>query len=131
MTGRVQALPVDAATRTLRLADYAAFYRSAKRRFEERVFGAGRTEPPPTYPEPVDHCRVCVWFPTCMDRRRSDDHLSIVAGMTRAATERLEEADVPTRRLLAGLSPDAVVPDLNPRTLTRLREQARVQVAGE
>lgn len=128
---RIHVVTGDAETHTLRLADYAAFYRSAKRRFEERVFGAGRTEPPPTYPEPVDHCRVCVWFPTCIGRRRVDDHLSIVAGMTRAATERLEEAGVPTRRLLADLAPSAVVPDLNPRTLGRLREQARIQVAGE
>ncbi|HEV7811279.1 MAG TPA: TM0106 family RecB-like putative nuclease, partial [Candidatus Limnocylindrales bacterium] len=51
--------------------------------------------------------------------------------MSRAATERLEEAGLPTRRLLAGLGPDAAVADLNPRTLNRLRNQARVQIAGQ
>src|SRR5262249_8690038 len=106
----------DAQTHSLRLADFSAFYRAVKARFEERLSGAGRRRPPPTYPDPVDHCRVCVWFPTCIDRRRADDHPSIVAGMTRAATERLEEAGVPTRRMLADLRPDAEVPDLNPRT---------------
>jgi uncharacterized protein len=121
----------DSETHTLRLDDFAAFYRAVKQRFESRVFGEGRVEPPPTYPDPVDHCRVCVWFPTCMDRRRADDHPSIVAGMTRAATQRLQEAGVPTRRMLAVLEPATPIADLNPRTLDRLRLQAGIQVAGE
>jgi uncharacterized protein len=121
----------DAQTNTLRLDDFAAFHRAVKRRFEERVFGDARRDPPATYPDPVDHCRVCVWFPTCMDRRRSDDHPSIVAGMTRAATQRLQEAGLPTRRLLATAGPGTPVPDLNPRTLERLRLQAAIQVEGE
>jgi uncharacterized protein len=121
----------DSQTNTLRLDDFAAFYRAVKARFEDRVFGAARKHPPATYPDPVEHCRVCVWFPTCMDRRRADDHPSIVAGMTRAATQRLQEAGVPTRRLLATLAPAMPIPDLNPRTLERLRLQAGIQVAGE
>ena len=48
-----------------RLADYAAYYRSAKRRFEERVFQALPATAAPTYPEPVDHCRVCSWWAVC------------------------------------------------------------------
>lgn len=121
----------DSETHTLRLDDFAAFYRAVKARFEDRVYGDARRVPPSTYPDPVDHCRVCVWFPMCMDRRRADDHPSIVAGMTRAATERLLEAGVPTRRLLATLEPTTRVADLNPRTLDRLRLQAGIQVAGE
>ena len=93
----------DGITHTERLDDYAAFYRSIKRRFEAEVFGdataiARDAATADTYPDPVDHCRVCTWYPICADRRRADDHLSIVAGMSRAATERLIEADVPTRR---------------------------------
>lgn len=121
----------DARTHTLRLDDFAAFYRAVKERFEDRVFGPGRASSPATYPDPVDHCRVCAWFPTCMDRRRRDDHPSIVAGMTRAATERLQEGGIPTRRLLAGLEPTVTIPDLNPRTIDRLRRQARIQIEGE
>ena len=122
----------DSETHTLRLDDFAAFHRAVKQRFEERVFGEGRARPPTTYPDPVDHCRVCVWFPTCMDRRRTDDHPSIVAGMTRAATERLQEAGVPTRRLLADLVPGGRRFRTSiPRTLERLRLQAGIQVRGE
>jgi predicted RecB family nuclease len=128
---QVHVVTGDSTTHTLRLEDFAAFYRSVKRRFEDRVFGPRRANPPSTYPDPVDHCRVCVWFPDCITRRRDDDHPSIVAGMTRAATERLQEAGVPTRRMLADLGPEAAVPDLNPRTLERLRLQARIQVQGE
>ncbi|MBA2721183.1 MAG: TM0106 family RecB-like putative nuclease [Chloroflexi bacterium] len=128
---RIHVVTGDSVTHTLRLDDFAAFYRAVKVRFEERVFGAGRAGAPPTYPDPVDHCRVCVWFPSCIQRRRDDDHPSIVAGMTRAATERLQEGGVPTRRLLAVLEPTVAVPDLNPRTLDRLRNQARIQVDGE
>ncbi|HLO36407.1 MAG TPA: TM0106 family RecB-like putative nuclease, partial [Candidatus Deferrimicrobium sp.] len=128
---RIHVVTGDSETHTLRLDDFAAFYRAVKDRFEERVFGGGRAEPPKTYPDPVDHCRVCIWFPVCMDRRRSDDHPSIVAGMTRAATERLQEARIPTRRALALLEPPITVPELNPRTLDRLRLQARIQVEGE
>ncbi len=126
----------DGITHTERLNDYAAFYRSVKRRFEAEVFGdataiARDAATANTYPDPVDHCRVCTWYPMCADRRRADDHLSIVAGMSRATTERLIEATVPTRRSLATLTPERRIEKLNPRTLTRLREQARVQVAGE
>ena len=128
---RIHVVTGDSETHTLRLDDFAAFYRAVKQRFEDRVFGATRLDPPVTYPDPVDHCRVCVWFPTCMDRRRTDDHPSIVAGMTRSATQRLQEADVPTRRRLAVLDPATTVPNLNPRTLDRLRNQARIQVTGE
>jgi predicted RecB family nuclease len=128
---RIHVVTGDSATHTLRLDEFAAFYRAVKVRFEDRVFGAARHAPPSTYPDPVDHCRVCVWFPTCMSRRRTDDHPSIVAGMTRSATQRLQEAGIPTRGLLAGLDPATRVADMNPRTLDRLRLQARIQVSGE
>ena len=42
-----------------RLADYAAYYRAAKRRFEARVFETAPDDAPATYPEPVAHCGVC------------------------------------------------------------------------
>lgn len=114
-----------------RLADYAAFYRTVKARYEALIFEHLDGPPPATYPDPVDHCRVCTWFPTCMDRRRADDHLSIVAGMSRTATQRLVDDGVPTRRALAILPPERRVRDMNAKPLARVREQARIQVEGE
>src|SRR5438477_5418079 len=45
---RIHVVTGDAETHSLRLDDFAAFYRAVKSRFEERVFGLARTEPPPT-----------------------------------------------------------------------------------
>jgi uncharacterized protein len=125
----------DGATTTLRLADYAAYYRTVRARFEREVFGGDdglRRDPTTvgTYPDPVEHCRVCVWFPVCMDRRRADDHLSLTAGMSRNATATLVAAAVPTLGALGRLDPTVRVPDLNPQTLERVREQARMQLSG-
>ncbi|MEO8229081.1 MAG: TM0106 family RecB-like putative nuclease [Chloroflexota bacterium] len=118
----------DGAEHRERLADYMAFFRSAKARFEARVFGDGPA--PETYPDPVEHCRVCAWYPACADRRRADDHLSLVAGMTRSATQRLVAADLPTLASLGDASPELAVRDVNPGTYTRLHDQARIQLEG-
>jgi uncharacterized protein len=111
-----------------RLDDYAAYYRAAKRRFEERVFGATQASPPPTYPEPVEHCRVCSWWPSCMDRRRADDHLSLVAGAARTQRRKLTGAGVTTLAALARLPEAERIAGLEPRILDRLRRQAALQL---
>ncbi|MEO8468683.1 MAG: TM0106 family RecB-like putative nuclease [Chloroflexota bacterium] len=113
-----------------RLEDYAAYYRAAKFRFEERL-AADEARPVPaqaTYPEPVDHCRVCPWWSVCVDQRRADDHLSIVAGATRTTRRKLVEAGVPTLTALAQLPEDRPVPKVTPRVLTRVRRQAALQL---
>ena len=122
-----------------RLADFAAYYRAAKSRFEERLAAddeveASRTAaaamvgPAATYPEPVDHCRVCPWWSVCVDKRRADDHLSIVAGAARTTRRKLVDADVPTLAALARLPDDRPIPKLTPRVLTRVRRQAALQL---
>ncbi len=125
----------DGETHSLRLDEYSAYYRQVKSRFEATVLGdegAPARDPSTasTYPEPVEHCRVCAWFPDCMDRRRRDDHLSLVAGMTRSMTDRLTDAHVTTLAQLGDLPAGVTVPDANPRTLGRLRDQARMQLEG-
>ena len=109
-----------------RLADYAAYYRHAKDRFEARVLSG--SDAVDTYPDPVEHCHVCVWYPDCLTRRRDDDHPSIVAGMRRVDTERLLGGGVPTLAALAALPADREVTDVPRRTLDRLRHQARLQL---
>ncbi len=109
-------------------ADFAAFHRRVKGRFEGRVFGSAVTDP--TYPDPVDHCRVCGWWLTCVERREADDHLSLVAGMSRTATERFVEAGVATLERLGAAPPDTIVPDMAPATFARLHGQAAIQLDG-
>ena len=65
---------------SFRVAEYTAYYRAVRRRFEAHV-----ASPPDTYPEPVEHCGVCGWKQACAGRRRADDHLSLVAGMALGA----------------------------------------------
>ncbi len=122
---RVHVVTGDGTLHPHRLADYGAYYRSVKQRFEERVFGGG--EAPQTYPDPVDHCSICRWWLTCTDRRRDDDHLCRVAGISRLQTKRLVAAEVPTLTALAALPAGERKKEIVPRTLDRLREQARLQ----
>ena len=122
------------AVERLRVDDYMAYYRSARDRFLAAM--ADETPPayPPvgTYPDPVDHCDVCRWAAECATRRRADDHLSLVAGITarqrRALTDRgvatlegLGELALPMTPRLEGTSEGA---------LLRVREQARIQLQG-
>lgn len=109
-------------------ADFAAFHRLIKARFEDRVFGAA--EAAKTYPDPVDHCRVCGWWLDCVARREADDHLSLVAGMTRTATSRLVDAGIGTLAKLGETAPWLLIPELTPATFDRLRGQASLQLAG-
>jgi uncharacterized protein len=107
----------------LRFKDYGAYYRSVKRRFEEMVLAPAVQ----TYPDPVDHCRICRWIDVCEVRRRQDDHLCLVAGMRRDQTRRLQLAGISTMAALA-TSPADPIQGINKDALVRLRRQARLQV---
>src|SRR5260221_236618 len=117
-----------------RVADYMAYYRLARHRFQERVAATIPAYPPTaTYPEPVEHCDVCRWSELCTKRRRSDDDLSLVAGIATRQRQALKARGVPTRRGLAGLTLplDPPLADTRPETLERLYRQAHLQVNGE
>ncbi|HWO11318.1 MAG TPA: TM0106 family RecB-like putative nuclease, partial [Polyangiaceae bacterium] len=108
----------------LRCADYLAYHRRVRQRFEGFIQGEA-AEP---YPEPVEHCDICHWWRQCETRRRDDDHLSLVAGITRRQRDRLSLAGVPSTAALAALSPAARVGGIDAGPLARIREQARLQV---
>lgn len=111
-----------------RIADYAAYFRRVKRSLAQAL------EPGPDeahYPEPVEHCDVCRWAGRCDARRRSDDHLSLVAGIGRGQIDELLSHGVGTLEAL-GRTP---LPLWRPErgtveALTRAREQARIQLQG-
>jgi len=117
---------VDFEPERYRYEDFAAYYRLVKRRLEAFI----AETPDDTYPEPVSHCNVCGFWSTCDERRRADDHLSLVAGISRGQRDELDARDVSTLESLARLA----VP-LDPRpargapeSYVRVREQARVQL---
>jgi len=122
------------AVERLRVDDYMAYYRSARDRFLQTL---GAEEPatyPPTgtYPDPVEHCDVCRWAAECVARRRADDHLSLVAGISARQRRALTVRGVPTLEALGDLAlpMDPPLADVGVGALTRVREQARIQLEG-
>jgi len=110
-----------------RTDDYAAYFRYVK----QQLLGSEEQQPS-TYPDPVPHCSRCRWQPDCRDTWRADDHLSLVAGISRGQRKELVEREVPTMAALANLPlPIPFKPNRGAaESFERAREQARVQVAG-
>ncbi|HEX7950522.1 MAG TPA: TM0106 family RecB-like putative nuclease, partial [Candidatus Limnocylindrales bacterium] len=118
----------------LRVNDYMAYYRSARDRFLRAMADETPAAYPPTgtYPEPVEHCEVCRWAAMCAARRRADDHLSLVAGISGRQRRALSERGVTTLEALGEL-PLPMTPRLEGTSagaLLRVREQARIQLEG-
>src|SRR5215813_3968052 len=112
-----------------RIAEYAAYYRRARRRFEEAIAADAIGT---RYPEPNPHCEVCRWRLHCEDKRRSDDHLSLVAGISKVQRGELSTHDVATTEALAAVPlPLPWPPERGSApSYERVREQARLQVEG-
>src|SRR5262249_38902784 len=83
-----------------------------------------------SYPEPVDHCDVCRWSTACSQKRRGDDHLSLVAGITRIQRHELATQNIRTVAELASTPlPLAFKPRRGAKeSYVRVRQQARLQV---
>ena len=112
---------------TFRVADYAAYYREAKASTEAAT---GTLVDSATYPDPVEHCDVCGWYVPCTEQRRADDHLSLVAGLSKVQAAELVDNGVTTTRALSQLPiPIRWKPGRgSTAAFERVREQARLQV---
>lgn len=115
--------------RQFRVHDYAAYYRHVKTSLERMV---SSTVPLDTYPDPKEYCNVCRWEPDCDARRRKDDHLSLVAGISKLQTTELKQNKTNTASLLAEMPiPLNWKPERgSEQSYIRVREQARVQVTA-
>jgi uncharacterized protein len=111
---------------TFRLLDFLAYYRFVKSRLEKELTSE---ELPSTYPEPVEHCGICDWWPRCNDLRRTDDHLSFVAGISKLQMNELRRWGVASLAALAKMPiPLKHRPERGaPEGYIKVREQARVQ----
>jgi len=75
-----------------RVDHYYAYYQLVKRRLDEAAaFDPGNTPVEETYPEPCAQCDICNWFQVCRDKRSEDDHLSLVAGISKLQRTELAE----------------------------------------
>ena len=88
------------------------------------------THPGDTYPDLVAHCDYCSWWAECEARRRRDDHLCYVAGISRTQIKTLRALGVDTLSGLAALDSVPEPPQGSREALARAREQARVQQIG-
>jgi predicted RecB family nuclease len=113
-----------------RVSDYSAYYRHVKRRLEDAIENNGSVTE--TYPEPTPHCSICRWWAECDGQRRKDDHLSLVAGISRLQQKQLNVWDV---NAVGSLAVFPLPLKERPKhgsagSYVRVREQARIQVAG-
>jgi len=110
-----------------RVAEYAAYYRRVKAGLEQSI---GITDVSLTYPHPVQGCDICSWRSECHARRRADDHLSLVAGISSLQIAELKANTIATVAGLAAMPlPMLWAPVRGSRqSFARIREQARIQV---
>ena len=123
---------------SFRVADFAAYHRLVRGRFEEAVFAgpAPTAEAAAEVVDPTDHCAVCAWSEHCGRLRYRAGHLSRVAFIRRDEIEKLRRAGIPTIQALAALGPTGAaatgaVADLATDVLVRLQDQAAMQLEEE
>jgi predicted RecB family nuclease len=111
-----------------RVQDFDAYYRQVKANLEQAVDQLSFNQN--TYPEPNPHCEICQWWQECDSQWRGDDHLVLVAGISRLQRKQLLAWGIPTLADLARLPlPLQTRPERgDPEGYVRIREQARVQV---
>jgi len=117
---------------SLKVDDYAAYERQARRLLTAFIADDDGENPPSVpYPEPVEHCVICRWSELCAGRRRRDDDLSLIAGITAGQRRALKDAGVMTRRGFAGLAELPVLSRVSRASLASAQSQAQLQVATE
>ncbi|MEA2766961.1 MAG: hypothetical protein QOK07_3365, partial [Gemmatimonadaceae bacterium] len=112
---------------SFRTTDFTAYTRRVRDEYIAYLASLDADLEPP-YPYPVEHCAYCDWWARCRDKRRADDHLSLVAFLARGQAIKLEAAGVRTVEELAALPPESTVPRLARKTVAGLQQQARLQV---
>lgn len=68
-----------------RVDHFEAYYLEVKTNLEKAI-----EEGNITYPEPCDYCHICDWWQHCDKRLHTDDHISLVANITRGQRSELQ-----------------------------------------
>ena len=118
----------NGAEERFRLHDYMAYYRHLKQSFLHFTAQSVSQDEPNEYPFQRAHCSICPWDAACTQKRRADDHLSLVAWMRRDQIAKLEDAGITTVARLAE-APSAPF-GMNPDSFAKLRRQAAMQMRG-
>lgn len=112
-----------------RYSDFSAYCRKIKRGLLDAVAaesGGG------TYPDPNSHCEICRWRVRCEKQRRDDDHLCLVANISKTQIAELKTRGISTLAQLATIPvPITWKPEHGSAdSYYRIREQARLQLAA-
>lgn len=119
---RIHVVLGDDTHHSFRVAEFSAYFRHVRDSFLNEIADGLRE----TYPEPVGHCQICRWRRICDARREADDHLSLVANITRQQRERLVGAGVTTLAALGSRRPS--VTGIDADVLSGLHRQAELQL---
>ncbi|SNC59292.1 uncharacterized protein SAMN04487881_0027 [Marinobacter sp. es.048] len=109
-----------------RYADYSAYFRRVKSAAESDAAAEQLKE---TYPDPKAHCDVCRWQNVCEKRRRDDDHLCLVANISKGQIKELKENRIHTLEDLAKAPsplPGNIASGSRP-ALEKVKAQAEIQ----
>jgi predicted RecB family nuclease len=109
--------------------DYGAYFRRVR---DGMIGSLHLVDVDKICPDSREHCDICRWQERCDTRRRKDDHLSLVANVTKVQIEELKRQGVPTVSALAAMPvPLSWKPSRGAAaSYERVREQARIQVEG-
>ena len=105
------------------IKDYIYYYKYAKRKFLKFF----QDIPKNLYPEPCSHCNICKWKINCKDKWHKDDHLSLVANITKPQRKTLTQCNIDTMKNLAMIEKTHITPLVNRKVFSQLREQAKLQ----
>lgn len=110
-----------------RFAEFKAYYKQ----IQSNLTAAVASPNTDAYPEPVEHCSICNWWKHCRDKRRDDDHLSLVAGIRSSQIIALNEQDVRNMTSFANKSNLEKPSRGSLEALKKTQQQARIQVRGK
>lgn len=110
-----------------RYHDFSAYFRQVKSSLIKSV-----DEVQHTYPVPVELCHVCSWWEVCRDKRRADDHLSLVAGIRKMHIGELSKIEVTKLEDFAKREQplDGKPARGNIETFENIHRQAKIQYKG-
>lgn len=119
----------DFSRQAFRVADYSAFFRMVMKATEDATCTSDSAL---SYPDPKAHCDVCRWSDECDGKRRDDDHLCLVANITKTQITELHEHGIYTTKNFSELtSPFPWKPKRGSlESFEKSRAQATIQVAA-
>ena len=111
---------------TYRTAQFSAYHRLVRTRLQAAMTAI---PPPVTYPNPTAHCEICTYWWHCDERRRQDDHPSLIAGIRTVQVREFQQQGLPTLAVIAQQEGRLPAPPKQGSALTyeRLGRQARLQ----